>query len=136
MSGNNEKIGGVGFHHLAMRVGDFDKSIKFYTEGLGFKKYIAWGEGNSRAVMLDTGDGNYFEIFAGSSEGEKPEGAFIHVALRTDNCELALKNAVDAGAVVTIEPKDVTISSEPPTPARIAFCKGPDGEVIEFFQHR
>ena len=40
-------------------------------------------------------------------------------------------------AVVTIEPKDVVIQSRPsPCPVRLAFCKGPDGEVIEFFQNQ
>jgi glyoxylase I family protein len=136
MAGNNEKIGGGGFHHLAMKVGNFEESVKFYTEGLGFKKSLTWGEGDSRAIMLDAGDGNFFEIFAGGSKGQKPEGAFTHAALRTDNCDLAVKNAVNAGAEVTVEPNDVMLQSEPPTPLRIAFCKGPDGELIEFFQYR
>lgn len=136
MAGTNSVIGGGGFHHLAMRVKDFDASMKFYKEGLGFVEYKAWGEGDKRAVMLDTGDGNYFEIFAGGKDEVKPEGAYLHVALRTDNCDLALKRAVEAGAVVTQEPSDVTIPSNPPLPVRIAFCKGLDGEIIEFFQNR
>ena len=39
-----------------------------------------------------------------------------------------------AGAEVTVETRDVTISTEPPPPIRIAFFKGPDGELIELFQ--
>ena len=31
------------------------------------------------------------------------------------------------------EPHDITIPAEVPFPARIAFCKGPVGEKIEFF---
>jgi len=74
MAGYNEKIGGGGFHHVALKARDFDKSVKFYTEGLGFKQVLAWGEGDNRAVMLDTGEGNYMEIFAGGSSEPKPEG--------------------------------------------------------------
>lgn len=125
-----------GIHHTAMRVGNFDRSIKFYKEGLGFKEHASWGEGDKRGILLDTGDGSFFELFAGGTEGEKSEGAFVHVALRTKNCDLAIENAVKAGAVVTIAPKDVTIASQPPMPVRVAFCKGPNGEVIEFFQDR
>ncbi len=136
MAGQNKKIGGGGFHHLAMKTADFDKSVKFYTEGLGFEKSISWGEGDSRAVMLDTGDGNFFELFAGGTPDEKPEGALLHVAFRTDNCDMALNQAITAGARVTMEPTDVDIKSDPVTPVRIAFCKGPDGELIEFFQYR
>ena len=110
--------------------------MKFYTEALGFKEKIRWGEGPERAIMLDTGDGNYLEIFANGSAEPKPEGCIIHFALRTDNCDAAVERARAAGVVITIETKDVVIQSIPkPTPVRLAFCKGPDGEIIEFFQN-
>jgi glyoxylase I family protein len=137
MPNKNSTIGGGGFHHVAIRSSNFDQSVKFYTEALGFKEKIRWGEGSKRAIMLDTGDGNYLEIFANGTEGPKPEGCIIHFALRTDNCDQAVERARSAGALVTIEPKDVVIQSVPqPTPVRLAFCKGPDGEVIEFFQNQ
>ena len=56
---------------------------------------------------------------------------FQHLA---DDCGAALEAARAAGAEVTVETKDVTISTEPPLPIRIAFFKGPDGEVVELFQ--
>jgi glyoxylase I family protein len=136
VKGHNKKIGGGGFHHLALRVRDFDASVKFYTEGLGFSEKLSWGEGAKRAVMLDTGDGNYLELFAGGTDEPKPEGAVLHFALRTANCDAAIDQARRAGAEVTVEPKNVDIPSRPAvTPVRIAFCKGPDGEIIEFFQN-
>jgi glyoxylase I family protein len=135
MTGNNSKIAGGGFHHIAMRVKDFDASLSFYVDGLGFVPKVTWGEGNSRAAMLDTGDGNYLEIFAGGSDEPKPEGAVLHFALRTTNTDKAIEAARTAGAQITVEPKDVAIQSDPPTEVRLAFCKGPDGEVIESFQN-
>ena len=136
MTGHNQKIGGGGFHHIALRVKDCDASLRFYTDGLGFTPAIAWGEGSQRAVMLDTGDGNYFELFAGGDGLEKPEGMILHVALRTDDCDSTFQRAIAAGARVEMEPKDIDIASEPPLPVRIAFCRGLDGETIEFFQYR
>jgi len=133
MAGHNARIGGGGFHHVAMRVKDFDASIKFYVEGLGFEVRRAWGKGEKRAAMLDTGDGNYLEVFAGGSDEPQQEGAVIHFALRTADTDAAIEAARAAGAEVTVEPKDVVIPSEPSVPVRLAFCKGPDGEVIEFF---
>lgn len=136
MSGTNTALGGGGFHHVAIRARDFDASMRFYTAGLGFKEKIAWGEGNARAVMLDTGDGNYLEIFAGGTNEPKPEGAILHFAMRTTDCDAATKRAVAAGAVVTMQPRALTIDSRPgPTPVKISFVKGPDGEVIEFLQN-
>ncbi len=123
-----------GFHHLALKAADFEKTVKFYTEGLGFKEWISWGEGDGRAVMIDAGNGNYLEIFAGGQNSPKPEGNYIHVAFAAENCDEAIERARKAGAVVTMEPTDVEIKSNPPLQVRIAFCKGPDGEVIEFFQ--
>ncbi|MGD0090868.1 MAG: VOC family protein [Planctomycetota bacterium] len=134
MTGTNAVLGGGGFHHVALKVQDFEGAVRFY-KALGFTEKISWGEGNGRAVMLDTGDGNCLEIFAGGSAEAKPEGAVLHFALRTGNCDAALAAARAAGAQVTMEPKSVEIPSRPSrTPVRIAFCKGPGGEVIELFQ--
>ena len=136
MTGSNATIGGGGFHHVAIRAHDFDASVKFYTEALGFTEKIAWGEDRGRAVMLDTGDGNYLEIFANGEEGSKPDGAIIHFAIRTNDVGAAIERARSAGAEVTVEPKDVEIKSRPqPTPVRLAFFKGPDGEIIELFDN-
>ncbi len=125
-----------GFHHVAMTVKSFEASVKFYKEGLGLKELMAWGEGDKRAIMLDAGRDNYIEIFAGGS-GDKPEGIWQHLAFSTVNCDAALEKARNAGAIVTVEPKDVDVPAYSGVKAiRIAFCKGPDGETIEFFQYR
>lgn len=145
-NGKNETLYGGGFHHIALRAYDFDATLKFYIDGLGFKSTHTWGEDDranggkdTRAAMLDTGDGNYLEVFAGR-EGDPaailPEGALIHFALRTNNVEAALERARSLGAPVTMEPKKVF----PPNGARalefhIAFVTGPNGEVIEFFHN-
>ena len=41
-----------------------------------------------------------------------------------------------AGYEVFIEPNDIMIRSDPPFPARMAFCYGPLGEELEFFQEK
>lgn len=133
--GYNDKIGGGGFHHISMHVRDLEATIKFYTQGLGFTSALTWGPENRRTVLLDTGDGNYLEVTQGEAEGFNPAGLVRHFALRTTDCDKAIEAARAAGAKVTVEPRDVELSSVPPTPIRIAFCQGPDGELIEFFQN-
>jgi glyoxylase I family protein len=123
-----------GFHHVALKARDFDASVSFYKKALGLSPLISWGEGDGRAVMLDAGNGNCIEIFAGGPAAPRPEGAILHLALKTLDCDRALEAARAAGAVVTHEPKTVAIPSAKPTTVRIAFCTGPDGEVIELFQ--
>ena len=136
MPGHNAAIHGGGFHHVAIRVHDFDASVRFYTEALGFTERIRWGEGEKRACMLDTGDGNYLEVFAGGPAAPKPEGTIFHFALRTSDVDAAIERARGAGAEVTTEPTSLEIQSDPPQPVRLAFCKGPDGELIEFMDAR
>lgn len=76
-------------------------------DGLGFRHAYGWGEGDGRAAMLDTGDGNYLEIFAGGAQGKKPEGALLHYALRTVDCDAAVERARAAGATIRSEERRV-----------------------------
>jgi glyoxylase I family protein len=144
--GNNATLHGGGFHHIAIRAYDFDATLKFYIEGFGFRRVHGWGkdarsEGgkDSRAALLDTGDGNYLEVFAGR-EGDPnetlPEGGLLHFALRTSDTAAALECARNAGATVTMETKSVVPdNSDRPLEFRIAFVRGLNGEIIEFFQN-
>ena len=144
-NGHNTTIGGGGFHHLALRAYDFDKTLDFYINGLGFQKKHGWGEDgrskgepDSRAAMLDTGDGNYLEVFAGGKTlpEDVPEGALFHFAIRSSDVPAALERARAHGATVTMEPKKVTPpNSERPLEFHIAFVRGFNGEVIEFFDN-
>lgn len=136
MAGANAKIAGGGIHHVALRVANFDRAFRFYTEGLGLSPVHSWGDPGKRAVMLDTGDGSCVEIFEGRPAPVEPEGSYLHIALRTTDCDAAIEAARSAGATVTVEPKDVDIPSDPTYKVRIAFFKAPDGEIVELFQER
>ena len=147
MPNTNPLLGGSGihgFHHVAIRAHDFDRSVGFYTHTLGFTRKVQWGEPPKRAVMLDTGDGNYLEIFERPDQPAPPadaeESVILHFAIRTHDVDAALEQARAAGCEVTVEPRDVDLpntadTAPQPLPVRIAFFKGPDGEVIERFQN-
>ena len=135
----NPTLPGCGFHHVALRARDFDRSFAFYTEGLGFRPALRWGEGDTRAVMLDLGDGNYLELFA-ARPGQLPEAGapgvgwpFLHLALRSNDVDAAIERVRALGAQVTIEPKSVNLGG---SDVRVAFFLGPDGEVLELFSHQ
>ncbi len=122
---------------MAIRTADWEKSLAFYTEGLGFHVRIQWGEAPRRAVMLDTGDGNYLEIFERDALDGGPtddSAAILHIALRADDCEAATERARSAGAVVTLEPKIPEPFTKLGLKTKISFVKGPDGEIVEFFE--
>ena len=141
MTNTNQKIPGCGFHHVAIRTSDWDKSIRFYCDGLGFAPKISWGAAPTRAVMLDTGDGNYLEIFERSEASTLAdtlagESNLLHLCLRTDDCQSAFETALSAGAVVKTEPMVPAAFTDLGLKTKIAFVFGPDGEIIEFFESR
>ena len=125
-----------GIHHVALKcdgTAEFEKTLHFYQDILGLEPVRSWGEGENAGAMLSTGDG-LLEIFA--SGRKLPQGAIRHFALRTERVDDCVAAVRTAGYPITVEPKDIVIASNPPFPARIAFCTGPVGEEIEFFQER
>ncbi len=135
--GTNKTIGGGGFHHVALRVRDYDKSVQFYTAVLGCAPTVTWGEKPARGALLDTGDGNYMELFERPDQPPvKEEGTILHIAFRTTDTNAATARVRAAGFPITVEPKDHLIESRPfAIPVRLSFFIGPDGEVVEFFQN-
>ncbi len=133
----NQVVSGCGFHHVAIQTASWDRSLAFWQEAFGFSLAVQWGEAPRRACMLDTGDGNYLEIFERDPrpEGSPSEAAILHFCLRTDDCDAALERARAAGAEITKEPASLAVFGDPPIPIRIAFFKGPDGEICELFQN-
>lgn len=131
----NRKIKGAGFHHIGIKVKNFDASIKFYTEGLGFTVIRTWGEGDGRAAMLDIGGGDIMEMFAGGSDELNRENVWQHFAMHVDDTDQAYECAIRAGAKTIRLPETVTLDSKPEKlTIRIAFVSGPDGEQLEFFK--
>jgi glyoxylase I family protein len=125
-----------GFHHTAIRTTNFDAVLAFYTEALGLKVKITWGEAPKRAVMIDAGDGNYVEVFERSEPASEAESALMHFALRTDDCAAMTEIARAAGAQITMEPKEVLLETNAgEIPVKISFFKGVAGEVVELFEN-
>lgn len=136
----NRILSGAGFHHIALRAREFGRSLVFYTDGLGFTLAHQWGEGAGRIALLDIGDGNYVELFASQpgqipdTDGEAPvPWPYFHLALRSENVDADIARVRALGCPITIEPKSVQVNGKT---IRVGFFLGPDGEVLEFFQHQ
>ena len=83
-------------------------------------------------ILMDTANG-IVEIFRNASE-TLPQGVIRHFAFAVNNIEEITKSVEKAGYEVFIKPKKINICNDPDFPATIAFCKGPLGEDVEFFQ--
>lgn len=123
----------TGIHHVSLKCGteeEFEKAKDFYLNVLGFAPVREWPEG----IMIDSGRG-LLEIFS-NGPGVKSKGAVRHIAFGTDDVDGVIEKVKAAGYEVFIEPNDIVIRSDPPFPARMAFCYGPLGEELEFFQEK
>ena len=123
----------TGIHHVSLKCGttkEFEKAKDFYLNVLGFAPVREWPEG----IMIDSGRG-LLEIFS-NGPGVKSIGAVRHIAFGTDDVDGVIEKVKAAGYEVFIEPNDIVIRSDPPFPARMAFCYGPLGEELEFFQEK
>ncbi len=129
----NVKVKGI--HHIAIKakgLEEFDRTIDFYSNLLGMPVVRRWGEGVKQGAMVDTGAG-WLEIFANGDE--IPLTSLLrHIAFEVENTDACVERVRNAGYKITMEPNDIVIGSVPPLPARIAFCIGPVGEEVEFFE--
>lgn len=122
-----------GIHHISMKTctaGEYKKVIDFYTNVLGLSVAREWDAG----IMFNAGDA-VIEIFNNGKES-MDIGVIRHFALAVDDVDACVKAVTEAGYEVFMGPKDILIPSTPEFPARMAFCYGPLGEEIEFFQER
>lgn len=130
----NEVIKGMGFHHIALRCKDINKSLEMY-KALGLKEVVRWGEGEKLVVMCDLGDGGRIEFFANASDEYSPMGKWNHFAVCVDDVDFAYETALKAGFKPMTPPKIAPLDSYPEKiTLNVAFVLGPDDEQLEFFK--
>jgi glyoxylase I family protein len=94
----------------------------------------SWQNGNTKAAMLEMSDGALIEIFDfGTSEPEE-RPRWLHLAVIVDDVDAVYEKALQCGAATDRPPFDVPDFKGPGTNLRLAFVKGPDGELIELYQ--
>ena len=119
----NEILKGMSFHHIALKVRDFDKSVEFYSK-LGCKTAALWDAADGKGCLLDIGNGGNFEIFGGNKEDYCCDGKWAHFALLVENADQAYNLAIAAGAESNREPVDIVVPTQSPIPPAHSFCQG------------
>ncbi len=134
----NAVIPDAGFHHVAVRTTDYERSLSYYRDLLGMAVAAAWSAPDGRQLaLLDIGDGSCVELIGAAAGAAAPEGQagapYLHLAIRTSDPDVVWQRATAAGYESVVDPKDVQLGE---MQARIAFFKGPNDEVIELFSPR
>ncbi len=125
---------GLGFHHIALKCKDFEKSIAFY-KALGLTEYARWGTPERMITLLRLPSGGMMELFSDGGDMFPEEGKYVHLALASTDVEGDYERALAAGATSHIAPKTVELNSSPVLlTLHLAFVKGPDGEQVEFIE--
>ncbi len=95
---------------IALTVKDYEKSVKFYCEGLGIEPAAIWNNGDGKALMLEMGnaslevfDENQAKLIDDMEAGKRISGQ-IRFALQVPDLESAMKRLLNHGATLVHEP--------------------------------
>jgi methylmalonyl-CoA/ethylmalonyl-CoA epimerase len=95
---------------IALTVKDYERSIKFYCEGLGIEPAAIWNNGDGKALMLNMGnatlevfDENQAKLIDDMEAGKRISGQ-IRFALQVPDLESAMKRLLEHGAILVHEP--------------------------------
>ncbi|MGW4983682.1 VOC family protein [Streptomyces mirabilis] len=138
--------------HVAIVCKDIDESLRFYRDGLGFTRTYEWSKSShaghacrhiyeGRALYIELGGNTYLELFPGGRDDtDSLPGPLQHIALIVPSVDEAYTNCLAAGGQAFPfdewpgDPTSVVLNGEPEAKARVAFVKGPSGELIELFE--
>jgi catechol 2,3-dioxygenase-like lactoylglutathione lyase family enzyme len=140
----------TGFNHTSFTVADMDKSVRFWTEMLGFKaasvspRHGDWQEAvtgipdASLMVAHLYGHGHHVEFIQylrGAADGPAPQPAqagAAHVCLEVDDITRTWAELLAAGA--TSQGKIASVKAGPVADCLAGYIRDPNGIIIELLQ--
>ncbi|MGZ8530193.1 MAG: VOC family protein [Candidatus Binatia bacterium] len=128
-------ISRVRFGHVAFRVAEVERSVKWYADAFGARR-VFHGKaqaGRQELMFLEFAPGQHIEIFTNGTERSPTTSQAIgyqHYCLVVDDIDAAIRHL----ATMNVHPERTV--REGRAHYRIAFVADPDGNVIELMEIR
>lgn len=119
---------------IALTASDYERSMKFYCDGLGLEPSALWSNGGGRALILDMGKATlelFDEIQAATIdqiEAEQRISGQVRFALQVPDVKAAMERLLEHGATL-VHPPIIT-----PWGDYNVRLQDPDGMQITLFQ--
>jgi len=125
-------IAGLRFGHVAFKVADTERSVRWYADAFGAKKiyHVEAQDERPELMFLEFANGQCIELFPGGKNmlASPPDPiGYIHFCLVLDNLEQALEHLAKMN--IKLERKFIGRAKQ-----RIAFVSDPDGNSIELME--
>ncbi|RNB91357.1 VOC family protein [Brevibacillus fluminis] len=137
-----------GLAHVAIQAKDYQATIAFYTQVLGFTVGHHWSlpsfQIKDASMLVSLDKRTCIEVFDDQalipaqgkkalSEREVAHGALLHFAFYVDDVDGMYQKSLAHGARACVEPNQLSLG-EPPLVVSNALVYSPNGEVIEFLE--
>ena len=123
---------------IALTSRDFERSVKFYSEGLGIEPAALWNNDGGQAMMLDLGraslelfDEKQAEVIDNLEAGKRVSGQ-IRLALQVPDLQTAIERLLAHGAILVHPPVstpwgDINVRLQDPDGMQITLFQAPEG---------
>ena len=123
---------------VALTSRDFERSVKFYSEGLSIEPAALWSNDGGRAMMLELGraslelfDEKQAEVIDNLEAGKRISGQF-RLALQVPDLQTAMERLLAHGAILVHPPVttpwgDINVRLQDPDGMQITLFQSPDG---------
>ena len=127
---------------VALTAGDYERSMKFYCDGLGIDPSALWSNGGGRALILEMGKAT-LEIFdelqaaaIDQIEAEQRISGQVRFALQVPDLKAAMERLLEHGAILVHPPiltpwGDYNVRLQDPDGMQITLFQSPANEEQE-----
>ena len=117
------------FHHLSLRVRDFNKSMEFYTRLAELKIIKQFSANGGNVAYIGTGENDTLIELICMPEGQNFEGKGMFVCFGTDKLESVHELALE----MDLNPSPIR---QPEPTAKYFYVYDPDGVSVQFREYK